>query len=139
MKDAALHLEVYAPAAGATAQINLMDIGIDQPGMSNQWRLGRLRISWPAMPNLTSNADNVTVTLQDSADGVTFANCGATVATTPLIQVAIPGVATNGVAAGYTDVPIPPLTRGPIGLLVSASANAGNNTAALITGDWLNE
>lgn len=139
MKDALLHLGVYAPAAGATAQINPMDLGIDTPGFSNQWRLGRLRIAWPAMPNLTSTTDNVTVTLQDSANGVTFANCGAATANTPLTQIIIPGVVTNGVAAGYIDVAIPPATRGPIGLLVSASAGAGNNTAALITADWLNE
>lgn len=139
MKDAALHLEVYAPAAGGNATINPMDIGIDQPGFSNQWRLGRLRISWPAMPNLTSNTDNLTISLQDSANGVTFANTGATVATTPIVQVQVPGIATNGVPAGYCDVAIPPLTRGPIGLYVAATAGAGNNTAALITADWLNE
>lgn len=139
MKDAQLHLGVYAPAAGASVQINPMDLGIDQPGFSSQWRLGRLRIAWPAMPNLTSTTDNITVTLQDSPDGVTFANTGATVGTTPLIQVQVPGVALTGAAAGYTDIPIPPLTRGPIGLLVSATANAGNNTPALITADWLNE
>ena len=140
MKDAALHLEVYAPAAGASVSINPMDLGIDQPGFSNQWRLGRLRLAWPAMPNLTSTSDNVTLTLQDSPDGVNFSNTGsANSPSTPTIQVTITGVATNGVPAGYVDVPVPPGTRGPIGILASASAGAGNNTAALLTADWLNE
>jgi hypothetical protein len=141
MKDAALHLEVYAPAAGATVIINPMDIGIDQPGFSNQWRLGRLRVAWPAMPNLTSNADNLTITLQDSADnGATFqSGGGATTGTIPQVAVIITGVAANGVAAGFADIAIPPGTRGPLGLSVAATANAGNNTAALLTADWLNE
>jgi hypothetical protein len=140
MKDAALHLEINPPAAGQSVSINPMDLGIDQPGFSNQWRLGRLRIAWPALPNLTSTSDNLTVTLQDSPDGVTFANTGsANSPATPNISVTITGVANTGVAAGYVDVALPPGTRGPIGLLVSASAGAGNNTAALLTADWLNE
>lgn len=140
MKDALLHLGVYAPAAGANVSINPMDLGIDQPGFSNQWRLGRLRISWPAMPNFVSNADNITISLQDSPDGVTFANTGsANSPLTPVTQIVINGVATNGVAAGTVDMAIPPATRGPIGIYISASANAGNNTAALISADWVNE
>ena len=140
MKDAALHLGVYAPAAGANVSTNPMDLGIDQPGFSNQWRQGRLRVAWPAMPNLTSNADNITISLQDSPDGVTFANTGsANSPLTPVVQIVIPGVATNGAAAGSVDVAIPPATRGPIGLYLAATANAGNNTVALINADWVNE
>ena len=140
MKDAALHLEVYAPKAGQSVQINPMDIGIDQPGFSNQWRQGRLRFAWQAMTNLTSAADNVTLTLQDSADGVTFSNTGsANSPATPNISVTITGIANTGVPAGYVDVPVPPGTRGAIGVLASASAGAGDNSAALLTADWLNE
>ncbi|MEI6198181.1 MAG: hypothetical protein WCS42_28015 [Verrucomicrobiota bacterium] len=134
MKDAALHLEVYAPAANANVAINPMDLGVDQPGFSDNWRQGRVRIAWPALPNHTNASLNITVTLQDSGDaGATYAN------TAPQITVNIPGVAANGAAAGYTDVPLPPGLRGPLGLLVAVPAGAGDNTAALITADWLNE
>lgn len=134
MKDKALHLEVYAPAANASVSIAPMDLGVDQPGFSDNWRQGRVRIAWPALPNLTDSTKTITVTLQDSGDnGATYAN------TAPLIQVQIPGVATNGAAANYVDCPLPPGLRGPLGLLVAVPAGAGDNTAALITADWLNE
>lgn len=134
MKDKALHLEVYAPAAGATVAINPMDLGVDQPGFSDNWRQGRVRVSWPALPNLTSTSDTIKLTLTDSGDS------GATYATTvPAIVVTVTGVASTGAAAGYVDCPLPPGLRGPLGLSIVASAGAGDNTAALLTADWLNE
>ncbi|HEY1788670.1 MAG TPA: hypothetical protein VGJ73_10965 [Verrucomicrobiae bacterium] len=136
MKDTQLHLEIYLPAAGASETIGSMDIGIDNPNFSDQWRQGRLRIAWPALPNFTSNADSISVTLQDSAassNPLAFAN------TVPLIQANIAGVASTGPAAGFVDCPLPPGLRGPIQLLIAATANAGNNTAALLTADWLLE
>ncbi|MDE2104423.1 MAG: hypothetical protein KGL39_44705, partial [Patescibacteria group bacterium] len=81
-KDKALHLEVYAPAAGATATVNPLDLNVDVPSFNDNWRQGRLRITWPAMPNSVNAANAVNVTLQDSNDfGATYAN------TNPLIQV----------------------------------------------------
>ncbi len=136
MKDLQLHLEIYLPAAGTSETIGVMDIGVDNPNFSDQWREGRLRIAWPALPNFTSNADTITVTLQDSeasSSPLSFAN------TVPLIQASITGVANTGVAAGYIDCPLPPGLRGPIQLLIAATANAGNNTSALLTADWLLE
>lgn len=136
MKDTQLHLETYLPAAGASETIGIMDIGVDNPDFSDQWREGRLRVAWPALPNFTSNADTITVTLQDSqalANPLSFAN------TVPLIQASITGVANTGAPAGYVDCPLPPGLRGPIQLLIAATANAGNNTAALLTADWLLE
>lgn len=136
MKDTQLHLETYLPAAGANETIGILDIGVDNANFSDQWREGRLRIAWPALPNFTSNADTITVTLQDSlasSSPSVFAN------TAPLIQMSIAGVANTGPAAGFVDCPLPPGLRGPIQLLVAATANAGNNTAALLTADWLLE
>ncbi len=134
MKDKALHLEVYMPAANANVSINPMDLGVDQPGFSDNWRAGRVRIAWPALPNHSNSSLTITATIQDSADGgATYAN------TAPLIQVQIVGVATNGAAAGYVDCPLPPGLRGPAGLLVAVPTGAGDNTAALLTADWLNE
>jgi hypothetical protein len=136
MKDTQLHLEIYLPAAGTNETIGPMDIGVDNPNFSDQWRQGRLRIAWPALPNFTSNADSISVTLQDSAassNPLVFANV------VPLIQASIAGVANTGPAAGFVDCPLPPGLRGPIQLLIAATANAGNNTAALLTADWLLE
>jgi hypothetical protein len=136
MKDTQLHLEIYLPAAGTSETIGVMDINVDNANFSDQWREGRLRIAWPALPNFTSNADTITVTLQDSqasSSPLAFAN------TLPLIQASISGVANTGPAAGFIDCPLPPGLRGPIQLLVAATANAGNNTAALLSADWLLE
>ncbi len=136
MKDTQLHLEIYLPAAGTSETIGVMDISVDNANFSDQWREGRLRIAWPALPNFTSNADTITVTLQDSmasSNPLSFAN------TVPLIQASITGVANTGPAAGFIDCPLPPGLRGPIQLLIAATANAGNNTAALLTADWLLE
>ena len=134
MKDAALHLEVYLPAANASVSVAPMDLGVDQPGFSDNWRAGRVRVAWPALPNHTDPTKNITVSLQDSGDnGATFAN------TSPLIQVSIPGVASTGAAAGSVDCPLPPGLRGPLGLLVATPAGDGDNTAGLLTADWLNE
>lgn len=143
MIDNALQLQFSAPVTNTSQQNNGLDLGIDQPGFSNQWRQGRLRITWPAFPNLTNANTNITFTLQDSTDGITFTNCGTAGAPsvlTPLIQVNVPGVANTGAAAGSVDMPIPPFTRGPIGLLTSVSANAGDCTqAGIITASWVNE
>ena len=136
MKDTQLHLEIYLPAAGTSETIGVMDINVDNANFSDQWREGRLRIAWPALPNFTSNADMITVTLQDSqasSSPLVFAN------TIPLIQASINGVANTGAAAGFVDCPLPPGLRGPVQLLIAATANAGNNTAALLTADWLLE
>jgi hypothetical protein len=136
MKDTQLHLEIYLPAVGTNETIGPMDIGVDNPNFSDQWRQGRLRIAWPALPNFTSNTDSISVTLQDSeasSNPLVFAN------TVPLIQASIAGVANTGPAAGFVDCPLPPGLRGPIQLLIAATANAGNNTAVLLTADWLLE
>ncbi len=152
MKDAALHLEQYLPAANTTNVTGILDLGVDAPGVStagignftfsDQWRLGRIRVTVPALPNHTNNALNITLTLTDSADnGATFqqgGTAGSAVAL-PLIQVVIPGVATNGSALTIVDVPLPPDLRGPIQFLQSVPATDGNNTAALIQYDWVNE
>jgi hypothetical protein len=134
-RDASLHLETFCPAPGKSVQVNPLDISVSGPFSSHQSRLV-FRISWPAMPNLTSPADNVTVTLQDSADGLTFANAAQGGSqNSPTISIVIPGVAGNGVTAGWSDLPLLPGLRGPIGILVSATAGAGDNSAALISAD----
>jgi hypothetical protein len=134
MKDAALHLEVFFPAAGATVVVGSLDLNVDVPGFSDQWRLGRLSLSIPALPNLTDNTKTITVDLQDSGDGgATFAN------TQPRIQATIPGVAATGPAAQIIDMPLPPGMRGPIQLSVTVPAGGGDNTAQMLKADWENQ
>lgn len=136
MKDAALQAQGAFPAASGNTTIGYIDIGVDNPNFSDQWREGKVRVSWPAMPNFTSNTDTITFTLQDSqasSSPLSFAN------TTPAITGTITGVAANGPAAGTLDMPLPPGLRGPFQLYVAASAGAGNNTALLLTMNWLLE
>jgi hypothetical protein len=143
MKDKALHLEINFPAAGAAVQTGTLDLGVDNPGasvggktrnFSDQWRLGRLRVTVPALPNNTDNTKTITVRLQDSGDyGATFAD------TNPQIQVNIAGVAATGSAAALFDVPLPPDVRGPVQFTVTVPAGAGDNTAQLLEIDWVNE
>lgn len=134
MKDAALHIENYLPAAGATAYLGVLDLGVDVAGFSDNWRNGRLRVTVPALPNNTDNTKTTTLTIQDSADGgVTFTE------TVPTIQVKIAGVAATGSVATVVDCPLPPGLRGPVRIAAVVPAGAGDNTAALATADWVNE
>jgi hypothetical protein len=131
MKDLALHAEVYCPAAGGTNYSTLIDIGVDISAFSDQWRQGRVTVAVPALPNHTDPTKNVTVTIQDSADG------GNTFQTTnPLIQVSIPGVAATGSPATSVDCPLPPGLRGPFIIAVAVPAGDGDCTQALVTADW---
>lgn len=135
MKDKALHLDIAFPAAGSAAlNTGTLDLGVDVSGFSDQWRLGRLKVAVPALPNNADNTKTITLDLQDSGDGgATFAN------TQPRIQVTIPGVATTGSPATNVDVPLPPGLRGPIQLAVAVPAGAGDNTQSVGTADWANE
>ena len=96
----------------------------------------------PALPNATNNAVNITLTLQDSADGgVTFANM------VPLTQVVLPGVAANGIPSygpGATNAEIglalPPGLRGPFRVAQFVDpAIGGDCTAGLVQYWWKNE
>ena len=137
MQDSALSVQKYLPAAAGTNTTAAIQLPIDPGtyqnggGPSDSWRLGRIRASWPAMPNLPAG-QTVTLAMQTGADGVTFA------ATNPAITASIAGSAT-GAAAGFIDFPLPPNFKGWINFLQSAPAGGGNNTGVLISYAWLNE
>jgi hypothetical protein len=136
MKDLMLQAQGAFPAASGNTTIGYIDIGVDNPNFSEQWREGRLRLSWPALPNFTSNTDTITVTLQDSqaaANPLAFTN------TNPAITGTITGVAATGPGAGTLDMPLPPGLRGPFQVYVAATAGAGNNTQQLLTINWVLE
>jgi hypothetical protein len=138
MKDGALHLEGYLPNGGGILNLSPMDLGVDQPGFSQNFRQGHLRVTIPAMPNFTNNANAITVTLQDSADyGATFQNCA------PLAQFQLSGVAGNGTSLFISEMEFPPGLRGPVGLqiVVPASVNTNDVTGipALLKADWADD
>jgi hypothetical protein len=136
--DANLSVQAFLPASGQTNFTSVLDIGIDQPAFSDQWRQGRLGVWIPALPNATNNAVNITLTLQDSADGgVTFANV------VPLVQIVLPGVAANGIPSygpGATnaeiDMPLPPGLRGPFRLAQFVDPNIGGDCSAGLIQCW---
>jgi len=131
MKDRNLHLDIPFPAAGATLNTGTLDIGVDVAGFSDQWRVGRLSLTIPALPNNQSNVAPITISLFDSGDGgLTFA------ATQPNIIATIAGIAVTGSPAQIIDMPLPPGLRGPFQLQVAVPAANGNNTAVLASGDW---
>lgn len=144
-KDFQLHIEGYLPNGGGTVNIGPLDLSVDQPGFSDNWRQGRLRVTIPAMPGFTNNANTITLTLQDSQDyGASYQSGGSgTAALEPLIQAQLPGVAANGTALTVIDLPLPPGLRGPIQLsmVVPAGVNVNDATGnpVLVTADWLNE
>ena len=138
MFDASLQLEMYFPAAGQGISVNALDLGIDVQPFSENFRVGRLRVSWPALPNHVDPAKIIMITLLDSGDGGETFQSGATGlgGLLPTVQILIPGVAVTGALANYSDISLPPGLRGPIGLAVAVPAGAGDNTAVLITAAW---
>jgi hypothetical protein len=143
MLDASLHLEAPLPPGGQTNFTpGCLDIGVDIPTFSDQWRQGRLAVFIPALPNATNASASIVLTLQDSADGgVTFANA------VPLTQIVLPGVAVNGIPSygpGGTnpelDMALPPGLRGPFRLSQFVDANIGGDcSSGLIEYWWKNE
>jgi hypothetical protein len=129
--DASLMLSGNFPAAGANATLAPLDLNVNVPTFSEAWRLGFLQVVWPALPNCV--AGTITIALEDSADGGATYQAGGTgtAALRPLILLTLTGGA-GGVAAGSADLPFPPGLRGLCGLLVTASANAGNNTDSIL-------
>src|SRR5580693_7918467 len=97
MLEGTLHLQQYLPAAGATVVTGVLDLHVDGDSFGNAWRLGRIRVGIPALPNHVTPADVITVSMQQTPNGGALAN------TVPLIQVQIPGVAVTGSLAAIVD------------------------------------
>ena len=134
MKDAALTLIVNFPAAGGSVNTGTLDIGVNIPAFSGNWRMGSLSLTIPALPNNVDPAKIISISLLDSGDGgLTFAPVAAGIVAN------IPGVATTGSMAAIVDLPLPPGLRGPIQLQVAVPAGVGDCTAASIKGEWQNQ
>jgi hypothetical protein len=139
MFDANLSLQQNLPVCGQTNNTMALDLGVDTQAFSDQWRQGRLRVFFPAMPNATNNAASITLTLQDSMDGGnTFQNCQ------PLCQVVLPGVSPGGIPAqpqsesqtGQIDFPLPPTLRGPLQVQQYVPLGIGGDCSSVVIQYW---
>ena len=128
IQDAAFRCEKALPAAGASATTEAFDFEHRSPGEMDGVEAA---ILLPALPNLAATKA-VTVTLEHSADGVTFTP------TDPAITTKVVGVAAGeGVEAGGAEKEVrfrfPPLTHRYVRLAIAVEASGGNNTAKEIT------
>jgi hypothetical protein len=87
------------PAAAATA--NTAGFQLSLATVSRAIRAVAAQVSWPALATHTDPAKIITLTLQDGTDNSNWTNVN------PLIQVQLPGVATNGAAADQFRMPLP--------------------------------
>ena len=133
MKDATLHVQQYFPAAAANATTAALDLHVDGDNLGNTWRLGRIRVGVPALPNHTDTSKTVTIDMQQTPNGGSLAN------TVPRIVIQIPGVASTGSAAATIDMPLPPNLTGPLKFYLVVPSGDGDCTGGLVTFDWVNE
>lgn len=120
LQDANLIRSVALPAAGATAYTAVLDTGNLTPGRISCVEL--LLSTSAALANLV-DTKNITLTLQDSADNVTF-NAAA-----DLPSYAATGAGGIGAAAIAAQVKLPIYVNRYLRLKVVTDAAAGDNTA----------
>lgn len=102
-EDALLRSTQAFPAANANADSD----GWKIPHGSNSAPDPSLcvKITFPDLAAHSDTNDTITATLQDSADGVTYA------AVNPLVQLSLVGVASTGTTGGDYILPLPPNVR----------------------------
>ena len=125
IRDANLRGSAYLPAANATANITPFNGNIGAGTFKPEGM--EIEVAFPALPNHTNTGLSITATLQDSADGVTFAN------TNPLIQASVLGVAATGSLATVFRFRPPANIRQYFQIQLSVPSTDGNNTAAQVT------
>lgn len=131
MKDAALSFTKALPNTGANNNTGSIDLVPEAAGfLTNQWRLGYIQVSVPALTDHTNTSVTNTLTLQDSADNGNWAN------TNPLVQITIVGVA-NGPAATTYKVPMPPGVRRYVRFNQNIPANGGNGNNGTVNYDLI--
>ena len=124
LADAAFSKSIALPAAAATAYTGSLNLG--QPIDQSLEQL-EFEISVPATPSLV-DAKTITITVQDSADGTTFA------AIDPAISTVITGVATSqGGPAKAVRFRLPSQTRQYVRLQIDVLTGGGSNIAVAAT------
>lgn len=125
IKDANLIVTKAPPAAGATNYtdgINLGHLGLY--GVPPEG--ARLLVNIPAMAAL-ADTKKLTLVLQDSADGSSFADVD------PLIQTSVVGAGGAGCAAKEVEFPLPSTVRKHIRASQTEEAAGGDITGSTVT------
>lgn len=116
--DSRLVITRALPAQNTNVNSTSLNLGTPLPDHE-------VRIAIPATPSLASG-QTITCTLQDSADGSSFA------AIAELATLVVTGGGGGG-AATTRDVKLPASFRGHLRVNIAASATAGDNTAVSAT------
>jgi hypothetical protein len=122
LKDAELINTVALPAAAATATTEPFNL-IQKPPHECHFEV---ELTLPALPSL-ADTKKATVTLEDSADGITFASIAA------LSSLEVIGAGGAGAATITRKVRLPSDVRQYIRAKVAVEAAGGNNTAKSLT------
>lgn len=123
LRDASLRATIALPAAGASANTPGINLGTASPGRVPAVELA---VEVPATPALV-DTKKLTLTVQDSADGVTFA------AVADLPQIVATGAGGTGAAAIARRFPLPIGLQQYVRLNAAVEASGGNNTAVTAT------
>jgi len=119
-----MRVSLALPAAGASATTDAIDLDSASPRTTLEdvdWQ-----ISVPALPALVADK-TVTVTIQDSANGIAFA------AIPGLAPLEITGGEGNGAEAVEHDFKLPPTVRQYVRAHLAVAASGGNNTGVEVT------
>lgn len=123
-KDASLIITVALAAAGANVNSDAIDFEAVAPGVTLE--TVELEVALPATPNL-ANDKSITVSVQDSADGVTFADIDS------LASLIVTGADAAGAGAVTRKYKLPSDTRRYVRVNAATEADGGNNTAVEAT------
>ena len=122
LKDAELIRTVALPAAGANAATDAIDLEHLPP---NEFKF-EIELDLPALPSL-ADTKKATVTVEDSADGVTFNPVPG------LTTLEVTGAGGAGAAAATRRVRPPSDLRRYLRAKVAVESAGGNNTAKALT------
>jgi len=122
LKDAQLKRTIALPAAGASASTPPIDLAATTQEESHF----EVEVSVPALPNLVEDKA-VTVSLEDSADGTSFA------AITGLAPLQVTGGAGGGSSAASLRLRLPNTARRHLRATAAVEAAGGNNTTQSLT------
>lgn len=124
LKDAELQARKYLPAAGATNYSDAFDLGPDADS-----RVMAIQVQVPALANHVDTSKTITLTLQESADNVTFTDVA------PLHQCQVAGVVSTGSAAAEFWLHAPPGVKRYIRFAQAVPSGDGDNTGGEVAYD----
>ena len=136
MKDASITITKALPNTASnnnTGAIDLKVLPVAGGAPANQWRLGYVEITFPALSDHTNTSVTNLLTLQHSIDSnvSNYANCN------PLIQAQVVGVGSTGSAAATFRVSLPPDVKRYIRFNQTVPTNGGVASNANVTYDFV--